>query len=406
MSSIALIGNMNNVNFALLRYFIELGYEAELFTYSNEIDHFLPQLDTTNWHRWQRYVHPLGVSNGGRDALFGPLHDVERKLANFDICLGNGISPVLFKRMNRVLDVFVPYGEGCEFVSEFTFRVSRPLSTLYSWVRRRAMIKSLRSNVRTIITHSSPPSAIAYRGLGKKMKLLPLLTKYDPETICETSLTEAAREAIDRMESASLAVFSQAQHRWKTMLDGYLFGVGKRNHWLIEGFAHYVQCSGDTRAVLCLLEYGPDVEASKELIGELGISAWVVWLPMMSRLDLLAVARHADVGVDAFHGSLWGGTGWELISLGVPLIHFLADPTAIEWEGIPLPPFFNVESPGAIAQVLLTHNRQSFAEFGLRTRQWHETYQGEALAKRYLALFDRSTSDPLAVDGHSPGQAA
>ena len=47
---IALIGNMNNNNFALMRYFRILGADAHLLLYSNdgkgELSHFKPECDT------------------------------------------------------------------------------------------------------------------------------------------------------------------------------------------------------------------------------------------------------------------------------------------------------------------------------------------------------------------------
>lgn len=43
---VALVGNMNNNHFALLRYLRDLGVNATLLMFSNEAAHFYPQQDT------------------------------------------------------------------------------------------------------------------------------------------------------------------------------------------------------------------------------------------------------------------------------------------------------------------------------------------------------------------------
>ena len=50
-NKVALIGNMNNNNFALMRILRDNNINAHLFLYSNET--FLPQSDTTNFLKWK-----------------------------------------------------------------------------------------------------------------------------------------------------------------------------------------------------------------------------------------------------------------------------------------------------------------------------------------------------------------
>ena len=384
---IAVIGNMNNGNFALTRYLRDLGADAHLFLYTNEFPHFLPHLDTTDWEKWKPFVHDLHVSNGGYDALFGRLDGVAKRLHGFDKFLGNGISPVLMKRLGRRLDVFVPYGEGVEFIAEFNPKWYRPQSVAGQLVRKLMMERALVSNVGSIVTANHfPRSTATYRRLGLETVFMPIISHYDAEALDDDALDDAALAAIDRMRAASIAVFSQTQHRWQTQLGGAYPPGGKKNDWLIRGFAEYLEKSQKRDGILVLLEYGPDVGLSKALVDELGIADRTVWLPMMSRFELMAVARHADIGADAFMGMLWGGTGWENLSLGKPILHHIANPEAYNSPTLPLPPYFDVDSPGAIAQVLLENDRESLARMGKTIRDWYERYQGPALARRYLTL--------------------
>jgi hypothetical protein len=64
---IALIGNMNNNGFSLLRYFLDLGVEAALFPYSDDgvgnLTHFCPEADTWQFEKWRNHVSVLPFAN-------------------------------------------------------------------------------------------------------------------------------------------------------------------------------------------------------------------------------------------------------------------------------------------------------------------------------------------------------
>jgi len=62
---IALIGNMNNNNFSIMRYFRDLGTDAHLLRWrDDEIgpnNHFIPENDTRNMDKWKPYIHKLPI---------------------------------------------------------------------------------------------------------------------------------------------------------------------------------------------------------------------------------------------------------------------------------------------------------------------------------------------------------
>lgn len=385
---IALIGNMNNNHFALMRHLRDLGTDAHLFLYSNEHAHFLPQCDTTDWARWRPYVHELGISNGGRDTFYRPIGPIAAKLDGFDAWLGNGIAPVLFARMNRILDVFVPYAEGCEFIIEHEWKWSKPLASAYSAFRSAAMERAIRNNVNVVVTaNAHEHSQTNFRRLGKSLTDLYFPMIYQDNVPSDADLTEDLRRIATRMDEADLAIFSHVSHFWKNLpVRHYMGGVGKRNQWLIEGFAQYLAARPDAAPLLVLVEYGPDVAASKQLIEDLGIADHVVWLPLISRVEIMALLRHVDIGGSEFAGMLWGGVGWEFLASGVPMLHMLDDPSQYERADRPLPPFFNVTSPQDIARVLEHNDRASLAEYGSRVTRWYEDHQGSRLAAEYADL--------------------
>lgn len=392
MTRVALIGNMNNNHFALMRHLRDFGADAHLFLYSNEHAHFLPQCDTTEWERWEPFVHDLGISNGGRDDFFRPIGPIAARLKGFDAFLANGIAPVLFERMGRRLDVFVPYCEGCEFIVEHGWDWSKPLASAYTSFRKAAMERAVVRSVDVIVTANMHDHSLAtFRRLGKPTTNMFVPMIYDERANAEEALTGDLAAAARRMDDASIAIFSHISHFWKTLpVANYMAGVGKRNQWLIEGFAHYVKESGDGGALLVMVEYGPDVPASKALIEDLGVADQVLWLPMMSRVQIMALLDHADIGGSEFAGMLWGGAGWEFLAKGVPMLHHLESPDDYALSDRPLPPFFNVDSPEAIAQILLENSAATLATKGKAAKQWYDKHQGRALAAEYLALLERA----------------
>ena len=64
---IALIGNMNNNNFAMMRYFRDLGADAHLLLYKNDgqehLSHFKPECDTWNIEWWRPFIRQTEMSN-------------------------------------------------------------------------------------------------------------------------------------------------------------------------------------------------------------------------------------------------------------------------------------------------------------------------------------------------------
>lgn len=392
MTRVAVIGNMNNNNFALMRHLRDLGADAHLFLYSNEHSHFLPQQDTTEWSKWEPYVHALGVSNGGRDDFCFSIRPIAAKLEGFEAFLGNGIAPVLFERMGRRLDVFVPYCDGCEFVIEHAWDWGRPLASAYTLIRRNAMERAVRRSVDVVVTANVHEHSLGtFRRLGKSTTNMFIPMLYDEGARGDQAFDDRLAAAAARMDHASIAVFSHVAHFWRTLpVAHYMGGVGKRNHWLIEGFARYVEIKSDRHALLALVEYGPDVAASRDLIDRLGISDQVLWLPLMSRVQIMGLLEHADIGGSEFAGMLWGGAGWEFLSKGVPMLHFMQDADNYALPGRPLPPFFNTGSPEEIAAVLSGHDRAALREKGRAAKAWYDKFQGCALAAEYLALLERA----------------
>ena len=130
----------------------------------------------------------------------------------------------------------------------------------------------------------------------------------------------------NKVGSSDFVVFSHMRHNWvfdKNMhtLDTWE-NISKRNNWLIEGFRSFLHKSPAHNPKLILIEWGENVDESKKLINSLNMDNNVIWLPILPRRSLYYILKFCcDMGVGEFGSypqSLWGSTGWECFSVGVP----------------------------------------------------------------------------------------
>lgn len=389
---VALIGNMNNNHFALMRYLRDLGVDAHLFIFDKEAEHFHPRCDTWEYEKWAANIHKLPFTNGGHDILWLRGRTIRKEIDGYDCYIGNGISPVLFSKMGRMLDIFIPYGEGVEFIIEHEFKYGRPFASLFSLLRKTMMETSLRKSVKYVVTANLHAVSLnTYSRLNIDPVIMPIPMLYVEQKTADTVLPTRVKDAVKRMQQSSLVVFSHVSHIWKTLpVSHFMGGVGKNNNWLIQGFADYLRKSSNTDALLCFVEYGRDVNASKLLINELKIGDNVCWLPQMDRREIMCLLPNVDLGGGEFAGMYWGGCGWEFLASGIPMLHQLTAPEEYESTDLPLPPFFNVQSPQEISQVLLDNNRESLQTMGNICKKWFAAYQGHSLAKRYVDLIGQT----------------
>jgi hypothetical protein len=108
-----------------------------------------------------------------------------------------------------------------------------------------------------------------------------------------------------------------------------------------------------------LVEWGKDVDASKALLDELGLTEKVIWLPTMKKRELWAAYCKANVVVDQFVLPALGGVGFETMALGCRLITAINDNELEHFFGTS-PPCLSANNIGDCAERL----RQVFADPG------------------------------------------
>ena len=386
---IALIGNMNNNHFTLMRYFRDLGYDAYLFPFADELDHFKPISDTFDIQKWAPYIFVLPFKNGDiLKYLLMSKKTIRKYLTGFDYYVGSGFSAAYFYKAGLKLDIFIPYSVYIEFiaikqivVSSFVKKVT---TSLYYYYQK----KGLQNNTRLVVT-ADDTAIESCKELNLTYESLAVPCVYNGESYEQT--TDFLSATMLRIKNSDLTIFSHVSHNYIN-IDSIL--DVKKNYILIEGFKEYIDIKKIDKPLLILTEYGNDVAHSKQLIKEYGIEDFVLWLPKMNRKELYSILKQADFGGGEYGGLIWGGTGWEFLAHGIPFFQYV-NLSADAFERItnsPIPQFINTCSPRVIADTLseFESNPQKFKKIGQEGQEWFNKYNGINLAKQYINLLKKA----------------
>jgi len=405
---------MNNNGFSLLRYFADLGVDSRLYCYASDqtggLAHFSIAADTWSPQRWQHRVEILPFDNNIRSlypAPFSPASaridaEVRRIADRHRFVVGSGISPALFAKAGRKLDAFYPYATGVELLGHLPFLNAMEGSILkrppYRYAQRlqaRGILEAGRC-----FNAEMSLSKEALDRIGRNFDRIAIPMVYNREV---TPVTALSPDIVGRARAMrahhQFVVFSHARQLWvrdRSLSEDRFRSFSKNSDWLVRGFAKLLE-GGAPGAVLCLVEYGPDVDATKALVAELGIADHVLWFPKMDRREILYLLSLVDVGVGEFHvdpGIMWGGTGWEILASSKPLVQFFAfTQEAFNAEfGHPPPPLLHADSPESIARQLKIMSRDPAARdrIGSNSADWFNRHNGLSLARRWLDLIGAS----------------
>ena len=388
---VALLGNMNNNHFSLMRYLRDLGIDASLLLYSSDgkgnNSHFKPESDTWNIDKWAPFIVHTDLPNGGVKAfkyLFNSGY-LKKLLNSYDIIIGNGFAPAYCYFINRNLDIFLPYALGGEFL--YYSKTIKLKALIRNQVHKYFQIAGLRQT-KLICTIDNGWNNVKYFSKNKlRINQLGIPMVYYESIPIQDLIPHEIRQYSYLIDNTGFSVFSHVSHTWKNFPSNH-FDI-KKNHYLIQGFALFLDRNRVKDCKLFLLEYGNDIIESKKLIRELGLNEHVIWLPKMTRKEIIYLIGRVDIGCSELGGVIWGGTGWEFLCMGVPMIHYL-DLSKKNYDDINLPPFFNVQTPEDIGNILENaySNRSGLKKMGESCKQWYHDNNGTALANRYKEIID------------------
>jgi hypothetical protein len=401
---VALIGNMNNNHFAMMRYLIDRGIDAHLYLFKDEIDHFLPKNDTWSISFYSTRIHNLECGFPFND-LFTFRYNEFKQFVNFDIVIGCGLSPFYFAMARLKLDIFIPYGSDLYEIPFRTFTLRSPklflaeiLNTLFLKRLQKNGIKNARKNV--VLDFAKSYAAALNKLNVQSIKL------HIPMVFREQDEFEVLPQAIlDRLTllKDNFVIVQHSRQYWHASLDGAHVEDMKYNNLLICAIQKLVE-EGHHHVRCIFLEYGPDVNRSKALIHELNLNSYFIWLPKMPRKFLMKIiGEYAQLGVDQFGGGYFGGTGYEVLACAKPLMNAISiSPDKYkEITGIEFPPIIDVstveEIAAAIAHYLAAPDE--LAILAQKSKNWFNENCGTGLIDTYIKMFEEIKAEKVKERG-------
>lgn len=390
MKRIALVGNMNNNFFAIARYLRDDGYDAHLY-YRLAMEHFQPSSDTYD-SDYEAYCHKVDwLDNGFHNA---DIKEVRHVLRGFDFYIGQGEEAAIAYKAGFKMNVYYPYGSDVYKYAQLpqSYSLLSKLKSLVASNGDRPTYRQMKDGtmakyLRAAITNADYVLADATNdAFEKELALLkckgahlniPMPFIYYPEYealfdgfVPDSIQVQAINEIRNKHE---FVLLYHGRQEWATYHNRF---TGKNTHHLIEGFAKYIQGNNSPNACLVMIEYGTDVQASKDLIQSFGIEQYVYWLPKMYRKDLMYVIQQADVCCGEFaHSFLTFGTIIEAMLMKKPVITYRED--AYYANAYPvLYPCYNAKTPEEICSAIQSAatNKEDRIDKGHNALQWVMKY--------------------------------
>ena len=428
---IGLIGNMNNNNFAFLRYLIDLGFDAKLILMKNDgtgvaSGHFSIESDTWDIEKWSKHViqsniceHPISALNFPISSLFslyhflkrlfgatGPISSVSKKhireiISEFDILIGSGIAPAALSRVNKRLSVFYPYAIGIEYLDDFVFQAhlnsNNPAKNIIARMVYNRQLHGLKM-ARSIAVGDIGVTKDSLKSMNLNFVEVFVPFLYNKETADVLTFKHKYSDVINKIRAKNFVILSQVRHHWansEKLSEHDWQKQNKHNDWILKGFEKFLKEKPDADALLILFEYGADVEASKVLAKTLGLESRILWLKLAPRKEILQLIDFADLGIGEFYSGIettWGGAMVELMSRGKPTIHGL-NITKFKLEKelkIDHPPILVANNISEIAKNIsfIYENKNKAKSIGLASREWFEKNYGIGLVEQWIKLFD------------------
>jgi hypothetical protein len=433
---IAILGNMNNNGFSIMRYLRDLGEEADLLLFEDDgigsSAHFSIKSDTWNYNKWLPFIKTIPAVNSYGQALsnnficriilkmiyplrillksdnailtkpasYSDINKLKEILDNYDFIIGSGASPAIMNSLNKKLSLFFAYSIGIEYLYEEFFALYRksknPLIKFISNKMFLMQAKGIRESQISINTEFTVTKE-AFQAIGCKTEVCHLPTVYAYENHIEDDFSLDLKNILKEINDLNdgFVIVSHARHQWKKPKDFSLSqwkNLTKNNNWLLQAFNSFLKLKPESNSLLILFEYGEDFQASKDLCSLLGIDKNVRWLPLMQRKEILEIIDNSDIAVGEFYdsGIIWGSTGWEVLSKGKPLLQgFKYDKDKFFKEfGHNFPPILVSNSEDQIIEHLIRmfDNRDHLTEIGLESQNWFNEVNGLNAGRKIIKL--------------------
>ncbi len=245
---IGLIGNMNNNNFALMRYFRDLGVDAHLLLYKYDglgtLSHFKPEADTWEIEKWAPYIHHTEIPNATIAAFNFPLSWImalrsgiifwlgksevwikpisKRQIAAsyvaYDKTIASGISPAVLRRSGVSLDIFYPYSTGVEFLRTGEFVESSKGLLGINQIIRTKISRLQQSGIcasKNVINFEMGLTHDVLTSIGVQPHKLAIPMVYNKENIPEGPRSNLMANALSVINNSKFTILQHSRLLWR-----------------------------------------------------------------------------------------------------------------------------------------------------------------------------------------------
>ena len=194
--------------------------------------------------------------------------------------------------------------------------------------------------------------------------------RFLPHAFDETKLFRFREENLNlEPPTQYIRIFCPSRHHWKTGEVSWRKG----NDALLRGAAIVAARNRNFR--ITLVEWGQEVDLSKQLIRELGIVDMVEWVQPMGKRALWQAYCTSHAVADQFVMPALGGVGFEAMALGRRLISRIDVAQLSTFFG-ECPPVMKASSPDEVASAIIAvmDDPQDCAGIGNAGKKWIEHF--------------------------------
>lgn len=429
MYKVALLGNMNNNNFSMLRYFRSLGVDCRLYLYKDEctgtFSHFHPSQDTFRYEDYVQFItrlpvshHPISLLPGFLripiDILLYIFHKIGNNSGSYvwknsdfaclkqlfspnTITIGSGLAPAIAYLNGFKLSSFYPYSTGVEYLltnPEIKRHSLNPILFLVYLYVSHLQAKGIKST-KLVLNAEIGITESVLNSLGVRTCHLPIPMYFREDPPC-FPVGDQLDSVIGMIENSEFSILHFSRLHW-VQPKGIPYRIwqqeSKNNILFFQAFSNFVKSKPIANIRLIVLSYGKDIEATQRYLMQHDIDRYVTMIPAQPRKNIGILLQKCSISVGEFSTidqTIFGGTTWEALANGSPIIQscpFKPD-VFYKYFGYPIPPILAASSVSEIYENLCRCYEQPSNMYKLRNdcRKWFDTYNGFSLAKSWLKV--------------------
>jgi glycosyltransferase involved in cell wall biosynthesis len=179
--------------------------------------------------------------------------------------------------------------------------------------------------------------------------------------------------------SDRLIIFCAARLDWRSKDRASI----KANDIFFRGFADFHQRHPDVECALRVADWGVDREATRDLVGSLGIADTVTFVPFGDKSVFYDNVKSAHLVVDQFSLGAVGLTAIEGMALGRPVMAAVDQVAALRAYGVEMP-ILNCTNPAEVCRTLASLNPATIMAHSEASSNWVRTHHSDEHIREIL----------------------